>query len=201
MVETNHGQARGSNWLPWLTSALILAVCASVLLFQGVNEAHIRLLIRITARTSLTFLLCGLLAQSLATCGYSNWFIRQRSHWLVALLFSHAIHLAIVLWLWHFTDAIVFADPVKGIPALALNIVYFLVTLFAIARYQQSLNWLEKDTGHWMQNTLLFVIINSFAVAYGPRAMRDSSYWPEAAAILIVTPFWVWRELQRPEIN
>jgi|GEM_PF-4850085 len=201
MVESNPEPSLGATWLPWLTSGLILLVCASVLVLQGIDEAHIRLLIRITARTSLTLLLCGLLAQSLATLGYSNWFIHQRSHWLVALLFSHAIHLSLVLWLWHFTDVIVFTKPMIGKHALLLNVVYFLVTLFVMAHYKSSLQWLEKTVSSWKQNTVLFLIVIAFAVAYGPRAMRDFGYWPEAAAILLVTPFWIWRELQRPKIN
>ena len=200
MDEADSAQSWGSNWLPWLTSALILLVCASVLFSQGEDEAHIRLLIRITARTSLTFLLIGLLAQSLATLGYSNWFIRQRSHWLASLLFSHAIHLAIVLWLWHFTDVIVFADPMKRKPALALNGIYFLFTLFVIVRFRPSLQWLKKTTGQRIQNIPLFLIVSAFAVAYGPRVMRDSSYWPEAIAILLVTPFWICRQIQKPHI-
>ncbi len=200
MGEANSGPSRGSNWLPFLASTLILLVCASVLFSQGVDEAHIRLLIRITARTSLTFLLCGLLAQSLVTLGYSNWFVCQRSHWLVALLFSHAIHLAIVLWLWRFTNAIVFAKPMIGKHALLLNAVYFLFTIFVITRYKLSLEWLENTAGGWKQNTTLFLIVSVFAVSYAPRALRDSSYWPEAIAIALIVPFWIWRQMQKPHV-
>jgi len=178
---------------PWAILALVVAVCAAVLIVDGVGEESLRLLIRVTARFSLTLLTLGVAAPALAALWNQPLvaaLARWRESWLLGLLFNHAVHLGLVLWLWRYSAALPFGKPGGGI-ALFLNAVFFAITFMAMVRTSSALAWLERTRGGRLQSLAMLFFYVALAVAYVRRALSEPFYYPEAAAILAMAVLWL----------
>ncbi|WP_342361955.1 hypothetical protein [Terrarubrum flagellatum] len=87
----------------WIVIALaLLPAAGGVLAINGTNEAAIRAVIRLTARTSLLLFLLAFTASAVAKLwpsALSRWQRRNRRPFGLAFAFSHFIHAIVIAWL------------------------------------------------------------------------------------------------------
>jgi DMSO/TMAO reductase YedYZ heme-binding membrane subunit len=127
-----------------LTALFVGFMIVMIVLFQGINELGMRMMIRATGRTSLILFLSAFVASSLCkVCKrpISIWLIKNRRYLGLSMAVSHTYHAFALFGLWYITaGAAPTFDPLGTIGYILL--IAMTVTSFdQPARYLGKRNW------------------------------------------------------------
>ena len=140
------------------------------------DEATIRLALRVTARTSFAFFLSAFAGAALAARWpgrFTEWLTLQRRTLLVALAVSHTVHLAAIGALGAVTNGKAWKDAGLS-SALGGGAAYLLIYAMALWPSRQQLNSIGM---YWVWAI--------FFVTYAPRVVLESLYYLPFAILLV----------------
>lgn len=183
----------GPTW--WTLAVALLLACAACAWDRPDIEAA-RLIVRVTARTSLALYLLALCSASLALrwpSRLTGWLAARRQAWGLGLAFSHAVHAAAVLTFARL-DPVAFAaasgNPIPGAVAYGFLIAMTVSSLRAVRQRLGERRWRH------LQHAGLLVLGLSFAVANGKRVPTHPAY--AVPLVLLVAGAAVrWRPQRR----
>ena len=188
----------------WRIAALTtvgIGVCVLlILLVSGLNEDNLRLLLRVTARSSLLLFLLAFGATSMHLVlrnSATAWTLKNRRYLGVSFAISHFIHLGFIVWL-----AMVYPEPFFSNTGLSFWIVggtaYLFITAMAITSFEIPRKWLGEKKWSLLHTTGGYLVLFVFFQAYVPKAfMGDLFRMPFAAAILLVVVLRFYRIYRR----
>jgi DMSO/TMAO reductase YedYZ heme-binding membrane subunit len=166
-------------------SALALGtLCALLLAGHGAGEEGLRLVIRVTARTSLALFLPAFAASSLRRLWRSDlsaWLLRNRRQVGVSFAVSHALHLAAILAL-----AARFPErfDANAVTLVGGSIGYVFVAAMAATSSDAAVRRLGARRWRLLHRTGLWVLFAIFASNYLAAPFVDPRYAPAALAVL-----------------
>jgi methionine sulfoxide reductase heme-binding subunit len=126
------------------TALFVGSMIVMIVVFQGIDESAMRMIIRATGRTSLILFLSAFIASSLRklrSSPISIWLIKNRRYLGLSMAVSHTYHAFALLGLWHVTAGVAPAiDPLGTIGYILL----FAMTITSFekpAKYLGKRNW------------------------------------------------------------
>jgi methionine sulfoxide reductase heme-binding subunit len=140
------------------------------------DEAAIRLALRVTARTTFIFFICAFAGSALRDLfpgRLSIWLAAKRDAFLLAMMASHTVHLAAIIALFQLLGS----SRLKLTTVLGGGLVYLLIYALAIGAMMR-LRGLEVRSflgSPRFEAVALYLIWLIFALAFGPRMV---SGWP-----------------------
>jgi sulfoxide reductase heme-binding subunit YedZ len=140
----------------------------------AMNEATLRLLLHLTARTTFVFFFCAFTGNALRDLWpskISNWLARNYDRFLVAQAASHTVHLAAIIAFF----CLVGWSKLQTATLIGGGSVYFLIyalAVVAIVRLSRGREWPGPIR---FEGFSLYVIWLVFALAFVPRLI---SGWP-----------------------
>ena len=172
--------------LTGLLSVLLLALGAGIAIRHGGSVDDIRLVIRVTARTSLVLFLMAFTASALADLvpnAATRWQRRNRRYLGVSFAASHFIHLAAILTLASM-DATLFWQLTNINTIVLAGTAYLFIAAMAATSFDRTAAWLGPRKWRLLHLVGAWYIWISFAVAVGKRVPLDRFYWPMAALLV-----------------
>ena len=180
-----------SGWrLLGVISAALFVIFATVLFVAGANEDGIRLLIRVTARTSVVLFCTAWATSSLARLfpGHSTrWLARNRRYVGLGFAVSHVVHYAAVYAVAQIDPKQFFAEEGRSTTdPITIMTVAFLAILVALSfdRSQTLVGGRVWRGIHWLLCGAFWVF---FAVSYGGRVAEGQLFYVPFAALLVAT--------------
>ena len=179
------------------TFALLLLIFAVVLALQGVHEDSARLLIRITAASSLLLFSVAFSASSLnQLLADSRWrtLLQARRRIGIAFAISHSFHLAAIIALVQIAydgDFSQLGDVAGG------AVVYAFIYLMALTSNDASVRLLGARQWQWLHKIGVYLIWLALTGSYIANAMNKGGllYWAYSALcigllLLRMSAFW-----------
>jgi hypothetical protein len=169
---------------------------------RGGDADGIRLVIRATARTSLVLFVLAFTASAmvdLVPSGATRWQRSNRRYLGVSFAVSHLIHLAAIVSLAAFDNALFWKLTNVGTIVLA-GTAYLFIAGMAATSFDRTAAWLGPRRWRLLHLVGGWYVWISFAVAIGKRVPLDPFYWPMAALVLaagIVRLAAMWRRNRR----
>lgn len=176
-----------NGWrLAGLLSAALAAMSFGLLAAHSWDTEGVRLVIRVTARTSLVLFALAFTAGALvelAPGNFTSWLRRNRRYVGVSFAVSHFIHLIAIVML-AVTDNDLFWELTNVLTIVLAGAAYLFIAAMAVTSFDRTAVWLGPR--NWRLLHLLggWYIWISFAVAVGKRVPLDAFYWPMAAIVL-----------------
>jgi len=170
-----------------LLAALLLAMSGLVLGLQPDVEG-LRLLIRVTARSSLLLFSLAFVASAawrLWPGDWTRWQLRNRRYLGLSFAVSHAIHLAAIL-AYARLDPQQFAVGTSLATVVLAGIAYVFVFAMAATSFDRAVAWLGARRWkrlHSIGGHYLWLI---FLVSFAPRAVEAPAYGLAVALLLAV---------------
>jgi hypothetical protein len=148
------------------------------------DEAAIRLLLRVTARTTFFFFVCAFIGNALRDLfpgKFSTWLAAKRDAFILALAASHTVHLAAIIALFRLLGS----SRLKPTTVLGGGLVYLLIYALAIGAVnrmggREPRSFLGSPR---FEAVALYLIWLIFALAFVPRII---SGWPVYSLLSIV---------------
>ena len=176
-----------SGWrLTGVISLLLATMTLGLLGFHGWDAEGLRLVIRVTARTSLLlFVLAftGAAMVELLPGEATRWQRRNRRYLGVSFAVSHFIHLVAILSLALVDRALFWKLTNIGTIVLA-GTAYLFIAAMAATSFDRTAAWLGPRNWRLLHLVGGWYVWISFAVAVGKRVPIDRFYWPMAALVL-----------------
>lgn len=169
-------------------TAIIIAMVVVTLMFTGINEDAVRLVIRETARTSLLLFLMTFMTrpfQKLLKNNLSKWLMINRRYLGISFGISHLIHMSLIIWL-----IITFAEgDWLSIAPLSSYIIGGIGYLFILAMLATSNDRAIKKLGRkrWklLHTTGMYSLYLIFLVSYlGLIEVNQAFYLPIFALLI-----------------
>ena len=182
-----------STWPPngwrltaWL-SAGVLAACAAAVSLAGDPVDGARMVIRLTARTSLTLFVLAFTASSLAQfwpSAMTRWIRANRRHFGLAFAFSHGVHAAAIIALSQLDQAL-FDELTAPAAFIAGGTGYLVIVLMAATSFDRIAAAIAPKAWRIVHIGGAWFLAVFFVVNFGRRAvLRPELYWPYMALIL-----------------
>ena len=184
--------SRRREWLEgWpLFGLLALAVAsllAVILGLVGIDERGLRILVRASARTSLTLFLPVFGASSLwqlYRSPFTAWLRRNRRYLGVSFAFSHFLHLVIVASLAASFPHPFYEQSVNVVVVGGGGIVSLFVAAMAATSFDRTAAWLGPRRWKIVHTVGAYGVWGVFAFDYVQLALRSLLYLPAALAVL-----------------
>lgn len=177
--------------IPILVFFFIAGLCSAFLAQHGVSKEGIGLVIRSTARISITSFLLAFSASAFHFFfknKLTKWQLKNRRYLGISFAVSHYIHLIAILIMNFVVDEPVLAE--RGFIIVSLGgIAYVFLTLMTLTSTDKAIakmghkNW---KTLHWVGSHYIWIV---FANSYGGRAFYEPFYVPFAVALVVVMGF------------
>jgi hypothetical protein len=138
------------------------------------NEANIRLLLHLTARSTFVFFFCAFTGNALRDlwpARVSHWLARGHDHFLVAQAASHTVHLAAIIAYFR----LVGWSKLHAATLLGGGFVYLLIYLLGATALVRLALGRQQSGAIRLEGLALYVIWLVFALAFVPRIL---SGWP-----------------------
>lgn len=172
-----------------LTSCLLLALLLCTVVFGGANEDSVRLLIRITAQTSITLFLAAFGASSLRSASntsWTTWLLKNRRYIGVSFAISHFTHLGLIFALTYW-----FPDPFLSESATSLFTVggaaYVVIAAMTITSFDGPRRWLGQKGWSLLHTVGGYFVLVVFAQSYVPKMLTSGGHsLVFGSAILII---------------
>ena len=169
-----------------LVSGLLVAMALAILAWDS-GEDGIRLVIRITARTSLLLFLLAITASALRRLwpnSWSCWQLRNRRYLGLGFAVSHGIHALAVIAFARldpagFQEATSIASYVLGGTA------YVFITLMAATSFDRTAAWIGPVAWRRLHTIGVIDIWATFMASNLRRVGHDWHYWIPVALLLI----------------
>lgn len=178
---------RLSGWkITGVTFFAVAVMCAAVFLWLGFTESAVRLLVRDTARVSVTLFLLAFTASSLYALGrnaLTRWLLQNRRYIGVSFAVAHAIHLA-MLGILAYAFPQPFRGDLKAITLIGGGTAYLFILLMTATSFDRSAALIGPRTWRVLHKLGAYYIWILFAQSYIPRAIRDPWYIPFAGLVV-----------------
>lgn len=176
-----------NGWpLLWVFSGLLLIMSAALLALCGLDPDGYRLVIRVTARTSLALFLGAFLASTLVSRWpgpFSDWLLRNRRAFGLGFVMSHAIHLLAIVTFAR-TDWETFWSLSSTGAIVAGSIAYAVIGLLAATSFDAMVGWLGVIRWKRIHRIGLWFIWMFFVFTNAKR-IPDSAWYGVPVAILL----------------
>jgi DMSO/TMAO reductase YedYZ heme-binding membrane subunit len=192
-----------NGWpLFWLLTLLLLAMAIGLLLLTGFDTPGLRLVIRVTARTSLALFLVAFLASAVLARwpgALGRWLVGNRRAFGLAFAASHAIHLAAIV-LFARTDWTGFWALSSTGAIVAGSIGYAVIALLAATSFNAMVAWLGPQRWQRIHRFGLWFIWLFFVFTNGKRIPGSAWYLVPVALLLAAMLFRLRARSIRPAI-
>lgn len=144
-----------------------------------------RLVIRLTARTSLVLFALAFTASSLARLFPSpatNWLRQNRRYLGVSFAVSHAIH-AVALFVLARLDPLLFLQLTNIGSYIGGGIAYVFIILMTLTSVDRMAAVVGPTAWYWLHTVGAWYIWVSFLLNFGKRAAMNAMYWPAMVII------------------
>ena len=172
-----------------LTSSVLLALLLSVLLVGGANEDSVRLLIRITAQSSVTLFLAAFAASSLRLAlnnHWTTWLLRNRRYVGVSFAISHFVHLGLIFALTYWFPEPFLSNATTTFFSVG-SAAYVVIAAMTITSFEAPRRWLGQKKWSLLHTIGGYFVMFIFAQAYVPKMFTIGGHnLPFGTAILIV---------------
>jgi sulfoxide reductase heme-binding subunit YedZ len=161
---------QGWSLVAW-TGLVVGAGAAGILVWQGVGEEGLRLVLRATARTSLLLFLAVFLASTLRGSWpnrATEWLLDNRRYLGVSFATSHTVHFAAILALTRMSARR--PDPVV---LLLGGLGYLFILVMVATSFDATAAWIGAR--HWkrLHTTGIFYVWTVFVLTYLGNAAKD----------------------------
>ena len=188
--------AGGSHIVTFEKTSIVVATTASMVVItfaafgaQGVSEEALRIIVRWTARVSVTAFLLAFSARPLRqiwSSELSGWLLRNRRYLGVSFAVAHFTHLVALIGIGMF-----FPQPFRSeLDALTLvggGFCYVLIALMALTSTDRTAAWVSRKNWRRLHTLGMYTIWIIFVQSYVPRAIiEDMSYAPVSVALFAV---------------
>src|SRR5262245_56222196 len=162
-------------------------MCAVLLGMAGTSEDGLRLVIRATARTSVTLFLLAFVASSLVRVWptpASRWLIANRRYVGVSFAVSHLAHLIAILTLvgWS-TRALVTTAGI--VTAIAGGIGYLFVAAMVATSFDRTAAWLGPRRLRLLHTIGAYYLWFVFVATFAPRAFTAPAVYATTTVALL----------------
>jgi hypothetical protein len=166
----------------WAT--VLMATLTTVLLVvYGAGAPGLRVVIRVTARTSLALFTGAFTASALATAyptPLTSWLLRNRRYLGVSFAVSHLIHLVAII-------ALAYAAPDFQLAHATLiggGLAYVFIAAMTATSFDRSAAWLGPRAWRTLHSAGVYYIWFIFFISYAPRAAQSIAYVPLALILV-----------------
>jgi DMSO/TMAO reductase YedYZ heme-binding membrane subunit len=184
-----------NGWrLTGLIALSLLAMCAAGALLVPDRTEAIRLLIRMTARTSLLLFLLAFTASALARLApsaASRWVRANRRYIGVSFAISHGLHLAAIVALAR-QDPALFDSLTSPVSLIGGGFAYVLIALMAATSFDSTARLIGPRAWRLLHLTGSWVVWIIFLNSYGRRALENPVYIPPVALLLLAVTLRLW---------
>ncbi|MDO6966641.1 ferric reductase-like transmembrane domain-containing protein [Rhizobium alvei] len=206
MQTIQHEEARTTgHWQTGVCLGLTVAIlCILVVALSPTPTEATRMVIRLTARTSMILFVFAFTASSLLTLARSPatlWLRNNRRYFGLAFAFSHAVHAAALFALWRlnpqlFDDLTTPASFWAGGTGYAIILVMTLTSFPWAASMAGPRAWqIIHKTGAWF--LALFFVVN-----FGRRAVHvPAMYWPYMVILFAAIAIRLWAGYRTRKAN
>jgi hypothetical protein len=167
----------------WAALAVALPSAAIVLMTGGSEEGW-RMVIRLTAKTSLLLFTAAFVASSVRALWPSpatRWMLANRRYLGVSFAASHAMHLAaIIMLLWLVPD---FHITVTAL--IVGGLAYVLIAAMVATSFDRTAAWLGPRRWRLLHRTGMYYCWFIFFISYAPRAVIESILYLPLALLLL----------------
>ncbi len=180
-----HGQRRrleGPRIVAYATLALT-ALTAITLEIHGTEEPGIRMMIRLTARTSVVLFTAAFAASSVArVCPrpLTRWMLRNRRYLGLSFAVSHAVHLLFIIY----AAAVAGFLEINTVTLVGGGLAYMFIAAMAATSFDGAVTWLGRQRWQRLHTIGVYYIWFIFLQSYVPRALESAAYIP--VALLLV---------------
>lgn len=188
-----------SGWrVTGIVAICLLCMCVWVILANGFNEPSVGLLIRDTARVSVTLFTLAFTASSLhllAGRPWTGWLLHNRRYIGVSFAVAHGAHLLAIVTLFSAFPRVTDQYPGGG-TLVGGGIAYGFIALMALTSLDRTAALIGPKTWRVLHTTGSYYIWLLFALSYVPRAVDEPWYIP-FGLLIVAAPlirFFGWRE-------
>lgn len=164
------------------TIVAVAAMCAAVFLWMGFNESATRLLVRNTARVSVTLFILAFTASSLRALfrrPATAWLLQNRRYIGVSFAATHGVHFAMLVVLFYaFPHP--FREYLDATTLIGGGLAYVFIALMTATSFDRTAALIGPHAWRILHTVGAYYIWILFAQSYIPRAIRDSWYVPFA---------------------
>ena len=171
----------------WAATLALAAMALGLLVAAGWDVEGYRLVIRVTARTSLIFFLAAFAASAAAKLwpnGFTRWLRRNRRQLGLSFAMSHFIH-ALAIYAFYSVDPDTFWS-LQNAGALATGgIAYVFIALLAATSFDRMVRAMGPKSWSWLHWAGVWFIAISFIFTNGKRIPVSGYYAIPVAMVLI----------------
>ncbi len=179
---------RLSGWkITGVTILGVVAMCAGVYVWMGFTESATRLLVRNTARMSVTLFIMAFTASSLYALfrkPATGWLLQNRRYIGVSFAAAHAVHFALLVVLFY-----AFPQPFRGnlgaTTVIGGGLAYVFIALMTATSFDRTAALIGPRKWRVLHTVGAYYIWILFAQSYFPRALKDPWYVPFAALLVL----------------
>ncbi|MCC6796138.1 MAG: hypothetical protein IT366_13545 [Candidatus Hydrogenedentes bacterium] len=178
---------RLSGWkITGFTFLAVIAMCVTVFLRMGFNELAVRLLVRDTARVSVTLFILAFTASSLYALVRSaptRWLLQNRRYIGVAFAVAHGVHFA-MLGILFYAFPHPFREYLGAVTLIGGGTAYLFILLMTATSFDRTAALIGPRAWGVLHKVGAYYIWVLFAQSYIPRAVRDPWYIPFAGLVV-----------------
>ncbi len=180
------------GWSLLRTSLLLIAAIAVTILWHsGFSVDGVRMVIRLTARTSLLLFLLAFTASAASRLwpgGWTRWQRENRRYLGLSFAGSHAMH-AVAITAFALMDPAVYHARITLATYVLSGLGYVFIVAMAATSFRRAAAWIGPRAWKALHVAGSYYLWLSFMNSYVKRAPADPFYWPFvgllAAALLI----------------
>ena len=179
-----------------LAGALLAIALATLALDPGV--AGLRLLIRITARTSLLLFLAAFTASALAARWPgpgTRWTLRHRRQFGLGFALAHAIHLAAIVAFAQ-VDGPAFHGVTSTANIVTGGLAYVFIAAMSATSFDAAVAWMGPRTWRRLHTVGAIYVWISFAIAFGKRLPMSPFYAVPLLLLVLALALRLWPRAQ-----
>jgi sulfoxide reductase heme-binding subunit YedZ len=193
-----------SHWRITGLVAIVIAVMSfTSFVWLGFSEEALRVMVRGTARTSISLFVLAFTASSLYTLLGTNWakYLRENRRYIgVSFAFSHFVHLLflILLMIYYPQDSLAKLSQLEIVLA---SMTYLFILAMAITSFDPPRRWIGPRAWHWLHLTGMYLVWLIFVETYGKAALQDGYYLPLVVLLLTAIMLRVAARLKQDKAN
>jgi len=176
-----------------LLSLGLLALAGLVLALQP-DVAGVRMVIRLTARTSLVLFLLALTASAAARLWpgpWTRWQLRNRRYLGLGFAASHAIHLAAIVAFANLDPAGFHGASGMG-NIITGGLAYLFIAAMSATSFDAAAAWLGPKAWGWLHRAGIHYLWLSFLFSFGRRIPMSPGYVLPVVLLLLAMGLRLW---------
>ncbi len=189
--------------LAGLLAAILVGGAIAIVAAHGGSVEGVRLVVRITARTSLLLFALAFTASAMIRLWpgtFTRWQRANRRQLGVSFAVSHLVHAAALIALASL-DRALFMSLTTPVSLASGGLAYVFIVAMAATSFDQTAAMIGPRAWRLLHTVGAWYIWLSFVVAYGKRAPLSAFYWPFFAIVIaLLVVRLMARYMRRPAI-